>query len=151
LGADGQEGQHLLLAASQDEDAIDPLAGKVRGKIRVRYGGEDGNETASSPGSIDLQVDAAAYMSELRTEVSQLRDELTIARKEKEETLRKDLLLYIRTLPQKVGWALKRIQLYTIAVTASPLTRSLQLNFSGTPISDFWNEPGRPCRYERTR
>jgi Protein of unknown function (DUF760) len=46
-----------------------------------------------------MEVDAAAYMSELRSEVSKLRDELMITRKEKDDVIRRDLLMYIRTLP----------------------------------------------------
>lgn len=46
-----------------------------------------------------MEVDAAAYMSELRSEVSKLRDELMIARKEQDDVVRRDLLMYIRTLP----------------------------------------------------
>jgi Protein of unknown function (DUF760) len=46
-----------------------------------------------------MEVDAAAYMSELRSEVSKLRDELMIARREQDDVVRKDLLMYIRTLP----------------------------------------------------
>lgn len=107
---------------SQKEE-IDPLKGKVKGKIRVRYGakeqdnnnneapkekkGEDDNKQDDDEGEesvlkgVEMEVDAEAYMSELRSEVSQLRDELVVARKEKEEALRKDLLVYIRTLPEK--------------------------------------------------
>merc|ERR1712238_138609 len=48
---------------------------------------------------MEIEVDAAAYMSELRAEVSKLRDELTETKEVKDEALRKDLLLYIRTLP----------------------------------------------------
>ena len=83
-----------------DEDYIDPLKGKVLGKLKIRYGPESTNGDAENGGQ-ELEVDAAAYMSELRTEVSQLRDELTSRRKEKEEAMRKDLLLYIRTLPEQ--------------------------------------------------
>jgi Protein of unknown function (DUF760) len=54
---------------------------------------------SSSGGGLEMEVDAAAYMSELRSEVSKLRDELMIARKEKDDVVRKDLLVYIRTLP----------------------------------------------------
>jgi hypothetical protein len=46
-----------------------------------------------------MEVDAAAYMSELRAEVSKLRDELMIKRKEQDDVIRRDLLMYIRTLP----------------------------------------------------
>merc|ERR1712174_186246 len=59
---------------------------------------DDGKE---SDKSLEMEVDAAAYMSELRSEVSQLRQELVTRRKEQEEALRKDLLLYIRTLPKQ--------------------------------------------------
>lgn len=116
--------QHLLTGTADDDDdddddtdSIDPLKGKVRGKLRIHYEGpslsedkdkaeeekgRDHSESSSGGGSgVDLEVDAAAYMSELRSEVSKLREELTTTRKEKEEALRKDLLLYIRTLPEK--------------------------------------------------
>lgn len=91
-------------ADDDDDNIVDPLKGKIKGKIKIRYGVEevddsDSNQTESAP--MELEVDAAAYMSELRTEVSQLRDELTLRRKEKEEAIRKDLLLYIRTLPEQ--------------------------------------------------
>lgn len=102
-----RSGTQLKLPGVDDDDddnVIDPLKGKIKGKIKIRYGVEEvddseSNETQSAP--MELEVDAAAYMSELRTEVSQLRDELTLRRKEKEEAIRKDLLLYIRTLPEQ--------------------------------------------------
>lgn len=109
---------------AHEEEEIDPLKGKVKGKIRVRYGGSDGKDQESKASDeeesdnkeeydsnddleepplsgVEMEVDAEAYMSELRSEVSQLRDELVTARKEKEDALRKDLLVYIRTLPEK--------------------------------------------------
>lgn len=109
---------------NNQKEEIDPLKGKVKGKIRVRYGAKeqddnnkvpmgkqsdddnkqgDDNEEDEEPNlkGVEMEVDAEAYMSELRSEVSQLRDELVVARKEKEEALRKDLLVYIRTLPEK--------------------------------------------------
>jgi len=98
---------------------------RVKGKIKVRYGGsvgvgeeeeeqEDATEeedqeqstTAAggaaftSPG-MEVEVDAQAYMSELRGEVSRLREELDATKQAKEEEIRKDLLMYIRTLPQQ--------------------------------------------------
>ena len=115
-------GQFLLKGDEtndQTEEEIDPLKGKVKGKIRVRYGGKEEDDIESKAvqsddeedseieeeepplSGVEMEVDAEAYMSELRTEVSQLRDELVTARKEKEEALRKDLLVYIRTLPEK--------------------------------------------------
>jgi hypothetical protein len=95
-----------------DEEGVDPLKGKVKGKLKIRYDREDSkdkngaseksdsDESSAGP-PIEMEVDAAAYMSELRTEVSKLRDELTVRRKEKEEAINKDLLLYIRTLPEQ--------------------------------------------------
>jgi len=105
----------------------DPLvSGKIKGKLKIRYGkkGKDKNidpavtttgTTEDAPsGAVDddssstdenkedgmeIEVDAAAYMSELRDEVSRLRDELTETKESKDEALQKDLLLYIRTLP----------------------------------------------------
>jgi hypothetical protein len=91
----------------------DPLKGKVKGKLKIRFlskrekidyslpqSSDDSEKNVEEP-PVELEVDAAAYMSELRSEVSKLRDELTLRRKEKEETIRKDLLLYIRTLPEQ--------------------------------------------------
>ena len=65
----------------------------------MRYGGTGEIESGSSAGALEMEVDAAAYMSELRSEVSKLRDELMITRKEQDDVVRRDLLMYIRTLP----------------------------------------------------
>jgi hypothetical protein len=101
----------LLTGDSKDMDKEDPLtSGKVKGKIKVRYVGsnlfgtaggkssEDDSSSSSDKG-VEIEVDAAAYMSELRSEVSRLKEELGQRSEEKEEAMRKDLLLYIRTLP----------------------------------------------------
>ena len=109
---------NLLLTGSPMDDLDpddDPLtSGKVKGKIKVRYvrsnlfgpvdkgsSATDGSasEGESMSGGVEIEVDAAAYMSELRSEVSKLKEELTLRKEAKEEALRKDLLLYIRTLP----------------------------------------------------
>jgi len=85
---------------------------KVKGKIRVRYDftkneNEKEKEETKTTGDneegagMEVEVDAAAYMSELRDEVSRLKEELKSKRNAKQEALRKDLLLYIRTLPEK--------------------------------------------------
>merc|ERR1740124_1331754 len=50
----------------------------VRGKIRVDY------DSSSSPGG-GIQVDAAAFTSELRSEVNRLREELRQVRDAKEQ------------------------------------------------------------------
>jgi Protein of unknown function (DUF760) len=74
------------------------VGGKIKGKLRVKYGGT--KEVAkSSSGGLEMEVEAAAYLSELRSEVLKLRDELEIARKEQDDVVRRDLLMYIRTLP----------------------------------------------------
>jgi Protein of unknown function (DUF760) len=96
------------MVASSDgtKSRIDPLEGKVKGKLRVKYGGSssaatDENDAEFISSGIEMEVDAAAYMTELRSEVSKLRDELMLSRKEKDDALRRDLLTYIRTLPQQ--------------------------------------------------
>ena len=105
------------LHVDKDDDPL--VSGKIKGKLKIRYGkkGEDKNkdktpnatsddDSASTDDKKDdaedgmeIEVDAAAYMSELRDEVSRLRDELAETKETKDEALRKDLLLYIRTLP----------------------------------------------------
>ena len=113
LGVNDEAPGNLQLTGkgTDDNETVDPLKGKVHGKIRVHYkrkkeksetdDSKEDNETTPDEGLGEVEVDAAAYMTELRSEVSKLRDELMITRKEKEEALRKDLLLYIRTLPEK--------------------------------------------------
>jgi Protein of unknown function (DUF760) len=111
LGMYSEMTSNLLLTGAPDdeddegdEDKQDPLlSGKIKGKLRIRYGkkkawtprSDQENEDQGS----EIEVDAAAYMSELRSEVAKLRDELVSTKEAKEEALRKDLLLYIRTLP----------------------------------------------------
>lgn len=122
------------LSPHDDDDDVSPikLDGKVKGKIRVKYGGgasapsssaaagadEEGKEEVeaneddatkedtpasggTTAGATEIEVDAAAYMSELRDEVSRLKEELTETRKSKDATIKKDLLLYIRTMPRE--------------------------------------------------
>lgn len=106
-----------------ERDSIDPLAGKIRGKIRIQYKGLsfdlDGKSSIESEASISsepsaaIEVDAAAYMSELRSEVAKLRDELVLVQKKRdEEELNKDLLTFIRTLPPQ--------ELKSLTSTVSP-------------------------------
>lgn len=87
-----------------DNVIVDTVKAKVKGKVKVKYsmadnnqGNVEGNET-SSPG-FEVEVDADAYMSEIRDEVIRLREELTMVKEAKAETVRQDLLAYIRTLP----------------------------------------------------
>jgi hypothetical protein len=96
-----------------DDDAAMVREGRLMdGKIKVRYGsvsGSGGDEeelstTTTTPstnkGGLEVEVDAKAYMSELRREVKRLRDELELSQQAKQEELQKDLLAYIRTLPK---------------------------------------------------
>mmetsp|Transcript_428 Transcript_428/g.717 ORF Transcript_428/g.717 Transcript_428/m.717 type:complete len:504 (+) Transcript_428:266-1777(+) len=98
----------------EDDDDEDGRlsAGKVKGKIKVSYQrkrtddqtkerNDDGMSQDSDSSAMEIEVDAAAYMAELRNEVSKLREDLISTRQAKEEAIRKDLLLYIRTLPQQ--------------------------------------------------
>jgi hypothetical protein len=112
-GSTAQSSNFLLAGDVVDEhdDEKDPLlTGKIRGKVKIRYGtgssasGEEetnNGDNVPKEGGLEVEVDAAAYMSELRNEVSRLKDELTQTRKAKDEALRQDLLLYIRTLPKQ--------------------------------------------------
>ena len=108
LGMTNGATTNLLLSGAEEDDddddaETDPLKGKVKGKLKIRYGNatkQDEKQDGTSSG-MEMEVDAAAYMSELRTEVSKLREELKTTRQSKEEDLRKDLLTYIRTLPQQ--------------------------------------------------
>lgn len=122
----GRSDRMLPGGVAMEDDAAEALkdSARLKGKIKVRYGGttqdkddspaesadtsedeSDNNqqkETSnfSSPG-MEVEVDAQAYLSDLRGEVSRLRDELDATKQAKEEEIRKDLLMYIRTLPQQ--------------------------------------------------
>lgn len=116
----GREGRLLPGGEDDGRKAVKEGKGKLKGKIKVQYGTaaasmSDANEdtkegekssderqasSVTSPG-LEVEVDAQAYMSELRGEVSRLRDELDATKQAKEEQMRKDLLMYIRTLPQQ--------------------------------------------------
>lgn len=111
LGMYNEMTSNLLLTGAPDDDDDDDeegtkdplLSGKIKGKLRIRYGKKKAwtprNEEVTTEEGNEIEVDAAAYMSELRSEVAKLRDELMATKEAKEEALRKDLLLYIRTLP----------------------------------------------------
>eukprot|EP00956_Cyclotella_meneghiniana_P024127 scaffold48121_cov54-Cyclotella_meneghiniana.AAC.7 len=111
----------LLLPTDSKREWRDGVR-KVKGKIKVRYGNNDdgggdpttttiaedstseevSNNTVSNLKTpLEVQVDAETYMIELRREVARLREELEEKKLEKEEEIRKDLLLYIRTLPPR--------------------------------------------------
>ena len=115
----------LLLPSDSKREWRDGVK-RVKGKINVRYGNNDDNggdpttttttaeDSSSEEASnnktttvsnlktpLEVQVDAETYMIELRREVARLREELEEKKLEKEEEIRKDLLLYIRTLPPR--------------------------------------------------
>jgi len=99
-----------MLPSASDDNIKAWRDGKtLSGKIKVKYGGsfsekdEDGEskESIMSIPGLEVEVDAQAYMAELRGEVERLRDELDATKQAKEEKIRQDLLLYIRTLPQQ--------------------------------------------------
>mmetsp|Transcript_48501 Transcript_48501/g.58725 ORF Transcript_48501/g.58725 Transcript_48501/m.58725 type:complete len:447 (+) Transcript_48501:183-1523(+) len=88
-----------VASSNEEEDDMDDNEGgeardetRVRGKINVNY-----PSPSSSP--LSVEVDADAYLAELRAEVRNLRKELSETRESKMESIRKDLLVYIRTLP----------------------------------------------------
>lgn len=100
--------QFRLAGSDDDDDEPYPVDGKIKGKLKLKYGNaipsdepNEEKESQNSTSTVEIEVDAAAYMSELRSEVKQLRDELTRTQQYKEEAIRKDLLLYIRTLPEQ--------------------------------------------------
>lgn len=103
-----------------DEATIqeDPLAGKVKGKLRVSLPNSGDDEEGTL-------VDAAAYMSELRSEVSKLRDELVVSKQEKEEAVRKDLLMYIRTLPKQELESLTNTMSHDVLVAMKGLVNAV--------------------------
>ena len=122
-GGDGA-GRRRMLPAGRGEQGEEGMKDAIRrgrlvdgGRIRVSYGGiagggggvveddeydggERGVSSTESSSSIEVEVNARAYMSELRREVKQLRDELESSKLAREEELRKDLLAYIRSLPK---------------------------------------------------
>jgi hypothetical protein len=127
---DERQRKFALKGVTDRVDIYDPEKTKVSGKLKVKYSGlpsslvrkdddEDVEEEIapsamkdSPSSSTEVEVDAEAYMSELRAEVKRLKDDLESRREEREEDLRKDLLMYIRTLPQQ--------QLQELTSTVSP-------------------------------
>jgi len=79
--------------AGGDDDDIDVDVGEGGSK-------DDGPSSSVASSGIEVEVDARAYMSELRREVRRLRDELEATKLAREEETRKDLLGYIRSLPK---------------------------------------------------
>ena len=78
----------------EDDDEIK----SIKGKIKVNYSPDSSSDNAEN-NPFQVEVDASAFTSELREEVSRLKEELSSIRSSKEEAIRKDLLTYIRTLP----------------------------------------------------
>lgn len=94
----------FLLKGSNDSDEEENEVKSVKGKIRVNLNPSTSSQTNDSDNDSNdndytLEVDASAFTSELRSEVSRLKEELSALRSAKDESIRKDLLTYIRTLP----------------------------------------------------
>mmetsp|Transcript_1529 Transcript_1529/g.2039 ORF Transcript_1529/g.2039 Transcript_1529/m.2039 type:complete len:358 (+) Transcript_1529:99-1172(+) len=72
-----------------DGHELDPLP-EVRGQVKVKIAQ-----------GLEVSVDADAYMKELRDEVKELREELAKVQQSQELAIRKDLLAYIKSMPEK--------------------------------------------------
>ena len=108
----GSSNTHMLNGESNTDGKAWLDGTRIDGKIKVRYGAsKDTNPDTSAdkesrsppvvPLGMEVEVDADAYMAELRGEVKRLQEELYATKQAKEEEIRKDLLAYIRTLPQQ--------------------------------------------------
>ena len=86
---------------TEDHKRVDSLDGTIKGKLRVHSSSRQDGSIGPSNANEGIEVDAAAYLSERRAEVSQLRNELVVRQREKEDAMRKDLLAFIRTLPEQ--------------------------------------------------
>lgn len=76
------------LPPGEISDADDEMP-EVRGQVKLKIGGEE------------VKVDADAYMAELRNEVAELRRELAAVENERQEAAQRDLLTYIRSMPEQ--------------------------------------------------
>eukprot|EP00815_Leptocylindrus_aporus_P007813 CAMPEP_0116062200 /NCGR_PEP_ID=MMETSP0322-20121206/7594_1 /TAXON_ID=163516 /ORGANISM="Leptocylindrus danicus var. apora, Strain B651" /LENGTH=377 /DNA_ID=CAMNT_0003547415 /DNA_START=223 /DNA_END=1356 /DNA_ORIENTATION=- len=108
--ASGSDGKLKGGMVFEDGRIVDTANAQVKGKVKVRYSlgdsldkskddDKDSNDDEENLPGFEVEVDAGAYMSELRDEVNRLREELSSVREAKEEAIRQDLLAYIRTLP----------------------------------------------------
>jgi Protein of unknown function (DUF760) len=145
LSFDSDEFQLTGSSENRPNEKIDSLAGKVRGKIRVKYqipavtGSGDPivddssshHDESMSKGGVDIEVDAAAYMSELRSEVAKLRDELAVVQKKQEDKLNKDLLTYIRTLPPRELQSLTNTMSPDVLVAMQGLVNAVMVGIGG--------------------
>merc|ERR1712157_516143 len=82
----------LLQAASSSTNKNKNTNDKaVHGKVKVKYPNQD-----------EMEVEADAYVSELRSEIKRLREEMLASQKaNKQQHDNQDLLSYIRSLPPK--------------------------------------------------
>ncbi|CAM9239431.1 unnamed protein product, partial [Choristocarpus tenellus] len=78
---------------------------KISGKIRLTF--DAGQETER-----EMEVDADAYMSELRGQVEQLETQLLAIHQKEQEAVENDLLLYIKSMPE--------VQLKGLTTNVSP-------------------------------
>ncbi|CAM9098566.1 unnamed protein product, partial [Hapterophycus canaliculatus] len=65
----------------------------ISGKIKLTF-------NADKPTKQEMEVDADAYMAELRGQVEQLESQLLTVQNQKEEALQQDLLVYIKSMPE---------------------------------------------------
>ncbi|CAM9652254.1 unnamed protein product [Sphacelaria rigidula] len=97
-------GEIPTLTDDENESMVDPVEidddgrlkvsrPKVSGKIKLTYNEATEEERA-------LEVDADAYMKELRGQVEQLQSQLLQVHEQKDEAFTKDLLLYIKSMPE---------------------------------------------------
>ncbi|CAN0248300.1 unnamed protein product [Scytosiphon promiscuus] len=76
-----------------DEDNLIVPKPKISGKIKLTF-------NADKPTKQEMEVDADAYMAELRGQVEQLESQLLTVQNQKEEALQQDLLVYIKSMPE---------------------------------------------------
>lgn len=110
FGGKSEQMEGFLLKASNSTDNPDDVRDdiledddeikSIKGKIKVNYNPESSSDGPEN-NPFEIEVDASAFTSELREEVSRLKEELSSIRSTKEEAIRRDLLTYIRTLPPR--------------------------------------------------
>mmetsp|Transcript_41893 Transcript_41893/g.131332 ORF Transcript_41893/g.131332 Transcript_41893/m.131332 type:complete len:225 (-) Transcript_41893:576-1250(-) len=89
-GAEEDPDMQKALGKDADDDEPEAKLPAVDGMISVTLG--DGSK---------VEVEAKAYMSELRREVEELRSTLVAQEAEKKEAMQNDLIAYIKTLPER--------------------------------------------------
>eukprot|EP00904_Undaria_pinnatifida_P009358 jgi/Undpi1/5552/HiC_scaffold_2.g00829.m1 len=94
--ADGMDDEDSIASSRtelDDEGNLKLSRPKLSGKIKLTYDEDKETERA-------LEVDADAYMAELRGQVEQLESQLLSVQTQKQEAIQKDLLVYIKAMPE---------------------------------------------------